>query len=155
MIKSQPDTEDANLILKLYEIRRETRMRQARDFMLGEFAAESFDELVNKYPFGSEKNAFFRMVVSYWDMVASFVNRGLLNADLLFDTTGEFMLAWEKSKKLVPDMRDRFKNPLFMKNLEELNKRYEEHMNVQAPQYLTAWREMMRTIAQQRAQAAK
>lgn len=155
-MKSQPDTEDARLILQLYELRREPRMREARDFVIGEMSAESFQDFTARYPFGTDKNAYFRMVTSYWEMAASFVNRGLLNTELFFETSAEFMAVWEKAKKVVPQMRELFKNPLMGKNLEELAQRYEEYMNERAPEYLPAWREMLKTIQQQRAaQTAK
>ncbi len=153
-MKSQPDTEDAKLILQLYELRREPRMRQARDFLFAEFSASNFQELVAKYPFGSDQNAYFRMVTSYWDMVAAFVNRGLLNPDLLFETTGEFFSVWEKVKPITHEIREAFKNPLFAKNLEELANRYEEHWNKQAPEYIATWRERLKTMVQQRAAQA-
>lgn len=155
-MKSLPDTEDAKLILQLYELRREPRMRQARDFVSGEFSASGWQELVTKYPFGTDQNAYFRMVCTYWEMVGAFVNRGLINAELFFETTGEFIGVWEKVKLLIPEMRDAFKNPVFMKNFEELAKRYEEYLNQYAPEYLATWREMLKKLAQQRvAQAGR
>ena len=65
--------EQANLLLKLYDLRREPRLREARAWYGQHFDAKNTEEMNKKYPIGSEGNAFFRMVVSYWDMAAGLV----------------------------------------------------------------------------------
>ncbi len=117
---SEATRADADLILKLYELRREETMRRARKFMIEEFYAESGKEFTEKYPPGSERNAWFRQTMSYWDMVAAFVNKGLLNADLLFETNAEFRICWEKARATVLDLRKMRNMPFFYRNLENL-----------------------------------
>jgi len=111
---------DADLILKLYELRREETMRKARKFMAEEFYCESYKEFMEKYPPGSDKNAFFRQAMSYWDMVAAFVNKGLLNAELLFETNAEFRIFWEKARATILDLRKIRSMPFYYKHYEDL-----------------------------------
>jgi len=68
---SQATYNDAELILKLYDMRREERMRAARAWFIANFAANSLSEALEKYPLGSDHNAYYRMVGTYWDMAAS------------------------------------------------------------------------------------
>jgi hypothetical protein len=63
----QVTREQANLLLHLYELRREPRLRQARTWFYSQFEASTPQELASKYPMGSEENASLRMVISYWD----------------------------------------------------------------------------------------
>ncbi|MCA1792236.1 MAG: hypothetical protein LC667_21040, partial [Thioalkalivibrio sp.] len=78
----RPTYDDANLILRLYEMRREERMRQARAWFTAQFRVKSWEELQKLAPGGTDQNASYRMVVSYWDLVASFVTSGVLNKEL-------------------------------------------------------------------------
>ena len=71
--------EDANLLLRLYELRREERLRNARDWFMKNFRARTMEEFQKLCPLGSKENAFYRMVVSYWEMAASFVTGGILH----------------------------------------------------------------------------
>ena len=130
---SQATREDVDLILKLYELRREEVMRKARKFMIEEFYAETGQDLATKYPTGSEKNAWFRQVLSYWDMVGAFVNKRLLDPELLFETTAEFHIFWEKARAAVQDIRKARNMPLYLKNLEDLASRHKAFMEQRAP----------------------
>src|ERR1700757_5199351 len=83
---SQATYHDAELVLRLYDLRRETVMRQARDFFAN-FSPSSFEELmVVMGNFGSKENAYLRQVLGYWEMVASLVVHGTINAALAQDT---------------------------------------------------------------------
>ena len=87
---------DADLVLKLYDLRREPRMRQAREWVMTHFNPSSLDEIIAlQRDFGSEHNQFWRQVIAYWEMAASFVVRGALDGDLFLDSTSEnlFILA--------------------------------------------------------------
>lgn len=86
---SQVTHEEVNLMLRLYELRREPRLRQARAWFVNHFHPSSPDEIREKYPQGSEENNNIRMTMSYWDMVAGIVNRGLINDDIFFENNGE------------------------------------------------------------------
>src|SRR5260221_4876065 len=99
-------------------MRREPRMRAARAWFTGKFKAASMEEFQKVCPPGSEENASYRMVITYWEMVASFLTAGVLNQELFFQSGLELLVAWEKVKDLVPDMRKMFGNPKVLKNLE-------------------------------------
>ncbi len=124
---------DADMILKLYELRREETMRKARRFMTEEFYAESGREFSEKYPPGSEKNAWFRQTMSYWDMVAAFVNKGLLNAELLFETNAEFRIFWEKARATILNLRKSRNMPFYYKHLEDLVAAHTAFVEKRAP----------------------
>lgn len=101
-----PTHADADLILKLYDLRREAEMRKARKFLMEQFWPESADEVLKIIQaFGSQENAWFRQVFGYWEMVASFVNRGVLDVDLLLDSTGELWFVYTKFKPFLPELR--------------------------------------------------
>jgi hypothetical protein len=142
-VKEHPDNYDAELLLRLYDIRRESKLRQGREWVIREFSAQSFDEYLAQAPMGSENNALFRMTVSYWDMAASLVNHGLIKEDLFFETTGEFWIVWEKIKAMAPIMRERNKNPMYWKNLETLAGKYVEWMAKRAPEALENLRQRL------------
>lgn len=124
---------DVDLILKLYEMRREETMRKARKFMIEEFYAASGKEFLEKYPPGSDQNAYFRQATSYWDMVGVFVSKGLLNPELLFETSGEFHIFWEKVRATVQDLRQLRKSPYYLKNLEDMATQHKAFMENRAP----------------------
>jgi hypothetical protein len=138
---------DADLLLRLYELRREEKLRRARQWMIEKFQAGSMEELAKQLPPGSEESAFFRMALSYWDMAASLVNHGLLKEDLFFENTAEFWLIWEKVKHLVPAMREARKNPLAWKSLETLSLKYEQWMTTRAPEALDSLRQRFKDAA--------
>ena len=125
--------DDVDLVLKLYDMRREPTMREARRFMIEEFYAENGKEFAEKYPPGSKENAYFRQATSYWDMVGTFVKRGLLNKELLFETSGEFHIFWEKARAAAQDMRQARNNPLYLKNLEDLAVQHKAFMEERSP----------------------
>src|ERR1700722_14536582 len=114
----QATYDDANLILRLYELRREETLRKARAWFVSNFDVASAEEMMQKYPFGSEENTSFRMVVSYWDMAASFVVAGVLNQELFFQSNGELLIVWEKARKVIDAFRQVTKNPHSWANLE-------------------------------------
>ena len=100
-----PTYEDAHLVLKLYELRREEKLRAAREWFVGKFFPRSAADLETLYSLPGIENTYFRMVTSYWDMMASFVVRGVLNADLLLDSAGEMLLVWAKLENYLPEIR--------------------------------------------------
>ena len=125
--------DDVNLIIKIYELRREPKLREARDWFNTSFNARTIQELTATCPPGSEQNTHLRMVGSYWDMVASFINSGVLNEDLFFESGFELLSCWERTKDIVPELREAFKAPFINANLEQVAKRYAEWMNKRAP----------------------
>ncbi len=124
---------DADLILRLYDLRREETMRKARKFMIEEFYSESAQEFLDKYPPGTDENAWFRQVLTYWEMVAVFVHKGLLDRDLLFETVAEFHIFWVKARATVLDLRRLRKLPFYLKNLELLVAEHKAFFESKAP----------------------
>ncbi|HET9952606.1 MAG TPA: hypothetical protein VFS09_12510 [Candidatus Eisenbacteria bacterium] len=120
---SKPTTADAELLLHLYEIRRDPELRKARQWLLSEFKATTWDEIAAIYLDGSEADRWYRMATSYWEMVAAMVNRGVLNEELYFDSTGEHIVVWNKVKMIVPGAREKVR-PTYLWNLEQMARRH-------------------------------
>jgi L-rhamnose mutarotase len=110
--------EDANLLLRLYELRREEKLRKAREWFSKNFHASNLEELQKLCPPGSEENAYFRMVQTYWDMAASFVTGGVLHRELFMENSRELLFVWERIRDIVPAWRAAFQNPNIARNLE-------------------------------------
>lgn len=140
---SQVTYEEVNLMLKLYEMRREPRLRQARAWFLEHFHPSSPEDMIQKFPQGGEENTFIRMVISYWDMVASIVNRGLINDELFFESNGEIWVVWDRMRSIVPTWRAAFKNQHLFFNIEETCNRLEAWREKKAPGASAAMRQMM------------
>ncbi len=131
-MESHATYDDVNLILRLYEARREARMREARDWFARSFKVRTLEELEKLCPMGSDENASFRMVVSYWDMVSSFITAGVLNEKLFFQSGRELLFAWERLRDLVPLLRDTRQDPSYLKNYESVANDYIAWLNCQA-----------------------
>jgi hypothetical protein len=140
--------EQVNLMLRLYDIRREPRLREARDWFIGQFHPESPEDVMKQCPPGSKENAFMRMVISYWDMVASVVNRGLIDEEFFFENSGEQWVVWENVKPVVGAWRTMFKNPHVFENLEKHCMRFEAWREKRAPGTSEAMRQMMAQMRQ-------
>ncbi len=108
---------EADLILKLYELRREPTMRAARDWFFQHFNPESLADL-NAAMF-SEHSGHVRMVMSYWDMAAALVNHGAISLELFNDTNGEHIGVFSKLEPLLGEVRAAY-GPQFCANLEKL-----------------------------------
>lgn len=151
---SEVTHEQVNLMLRLYEMRREARLRQARQWFIDQFQMDKPEEMMTKYPPGSEENANMRMTVSYWEMCASLVNRGLINDELYFENNGEVWGVWEKIRNLTPAWRAAFGNPKMFAHLEALCTRLDAWREKNAPGSTAKMRAMMQQMAQMRAQQA-
>jgi hypothetical protein len=115
-----PSAADAELILKLYDLRREPVMRQARNFMAVEFWPKSADDVAAiMSEFGSERNNYLRQVIGYWEMACSFVNRGVIHEDLFMDYGGEVVFIYLKFRDFLPELRQRF-SPFLLTQTEQL-----------------------------------
>ena len=111
--------EDAVTILKLYELRTEPVMRQARAWLTGKFWPRSAGEIQAVMDdFGSEQNCWFRQVTSYWEMAAALVNHGILASQLFCDTNNEPFFLLAKFSPFLAEIRQR--NPVFLKQVESL-----------------------------------
>jgi hypothetical protein len=142
-MREHPDHYDAELLLRLFDLRREEKLRQARDWFVREFQVASLDEHTKRFPPGTKEDDYFRMVLSYWEMAASIVNHHLIKEDFFFENTGEFWVVWTKVQHLAPDVRSAMKNPLMWQNLETLVENYEKWMAHRAPEALEAFRQRL------------
>jgi len=140
---SQTTYDEVNLMLRLYDLRREPRLREARGWFVEHYQASTPEEVMQKYPPGSQENTYIRMVISYWDMVASIVNRGLINDELFFESNGEIWVVWDRMRSIVPAWRAAFKNQSLFSGIEETCKRLENWRERRAPGSTAAMRQMM------------
>jgi hypothetical protein len=125
----QATYDDVNLILKLYELRREERMRKGRNDVARMKQYGSLAELQAACPPGSDADASLRMVTSYWDMAASFVTSGVLNQELFLQSAGELLFVWTKVSDLVPELRKAFNSSRYLSHMETVAKVAIDNMN--------------------------
>jgi hypothetical protein len=150
--------EQVNLMLHLYELRREAKLREAREWMSMNFHPKTPDEAMKLVPPGTKENGYMRMVLGYWEMVASIANRGLVDEELFFENSGEQWGVWEAVKPLAGAWRTMFANPQFLGNLEEHCKRLDAWREKRNPGSVEAIRKVYAQMGQaaqeNRAQAA-
>ena len=117
-LKTKNALKQAELILKLYDIRRETALRTARDYVGGEFQPKSADQFVNLVKDGGKQSGHIMQVFAYWDMVAAFVVHGALDEALIFDTCQEMYFQFEKIQPYLGEFRQKMNLPEFLKSME-------------------------------------
>ncbi len=110
----------AELVLKLYELRREPVMRQARSYVGSAFLPASAEELVALVSAGDQQSAFILQVYGYWDMVGAFVLHGALSESLLYDTCAEMYFQFAKIEPFLAGFRERMNLPEWMRSIERL-----------------------------------
>lgn len=115
----KPTHADASLLMRLYEIRRDPELRQARKWFLTDFKPSGWPEIKERYLSHSDEDRWFRMTISYWEMVGTLVNRGALHADLFFDHTGEDVVTWERCKAWIDGARADIR-PTYLHQFERL-----------------------------------
>jgi hypothetical protein len=125
--------DDAKLVLQLYEMRREPRLREARKWFTASFKPRSYADFATICPPGSEPNASYRMVVTYWEMVASFLTSGVLHPELFYQTGREMLFVFERVRDILPGLRDAYKHPNELKNLEDASTAFIAWWKQQAP----------------------
>jgi len=113
-------TEDALVILKLYELRRNKKMRAARQWYFSEFAPISAMDIVGLYRTGERASASFRMVTSYWDTAAALVLNGGVDQKMFLDANTEHVFVYSKIADFLPEVREFFREPDFLIHLENL-----------------------------------
>ena len=114
---------DAELVLKLYDLRRESEMRKARNWIGLEFWPNSFEDFQKVVmQMGSDGNRYFRQVVSFWEMAASLVTHGSINQELFLESavSGEMFFIYAKFKPLIADIREKMGSPEFLAQVEKL-----------------------------------
>ncbi len=141
---TQATYDDANLVLRLFELRREEKMRKAREWFAANFAPSSLEEAQKIAPMGSQENAYLRMVTSYWDMACSFVTSGILNQELFFQSGGEMIYVWERMREIVPSLRSAFQNPQMYRNLETVANAYIKWMEASVPGWYAGFQQNVR-----------
>jgi len=117
----KPTIADAQIILQLYDFRREAEMRKARNWFNGAFWPKNVDDILAiTNDFSKPENAWFRQVITYWDMAAVLVLHGALNEELFFAASAEM---WFSFAKLYPNLkayRDKSGQPDAWKQIEKL-----------------------------------
>ncbi|MHB8301898.1 MAG: DUF4760 domain-containing protein [Acidobacteriaceae bacterium] len=116
--------EDADLILKLYQLRQEAVLRQARHWLIFEFNPKTMDEfLAVVHGYGSQENDYYRQVVSYWEMAASMVLHGAVTADLFLDSNGEGIYIFARFNVFRQELQAKTGRP-FMRHTAQLVETY-------------------------------
>jgi hypothetical protein len=136
--------QDADLILKLYDLRREPVMREARNWFFT-FNPTSTQDVMEALM--SEQSGYYRMVISYWDMAAALVNNGAIDEQLFNETNGEHIFIYAKIAPVIEEIRTMLGSPDFLQNLETLVKRIPN-----IDEKITTMRERMKKFAELRAE---
>jgi hypothetical protein len=112
---------DADLCIKLYELRREAEMRKARNFVSLQFQPQSIEDVLKLVQaMGTQENAWARQVFSYWENAASFVLNGIVHPGLFFTWNGEMVFVYAKFKPFLKELRQQLDNPAFMAGVEKV-----------------------------------
>jgi hypothetical protein len=111
---------DTLAILKLYEMRSEPLMRQARRWFMTEFNPQSGQDIVQLLLSGEQTSAFYRMVASHWEVSASFVNNGGIDEKLFLDGNTEHVVVYAKLQPFLKEVRELIDEPDYMIQLERL-----------------------------------
>jgi len=141
-------TESADLILKLYELRREPTMREARNWIISFFPESAAD--IRQAMISAETSAYYRMVTTYWDMAASFVNHGAIDEEMFADAHGEHIIVFAKVEPYLAELREMTGSPNYLKSLEKLIMKTPD-----AKEMLSGRREMMKRWMEARKEMAK
>lgn len=110
--------ESADLILKLYDLRREKKMRKARNWFFS-FNPKSADEIMQTM-MDPDVGAYLRMVTSYWDMAAALVNHEAIDSAMFNETAGEHVMVFAKIEPFLGELREKFGSPDAFKHLEKM-----------------------------------
>src|SRR5499426_4122541 len=148
-MKGNPTHEQAKLHLEVYDLRREARLRQARDWFFKNYHVQSFDDAMRIAAPGTEGGTFAMMVLGYWENACALLNYGLLHEDLFFETNGEFFGVWERVKPTIQEGRQQWANRLFLAHLENAAKRYETWIETRSPGHLEKMRQFMKQFRAQ------
>jgi hypothetical protein len=113
-------SQDVALILKLYELRREEGIRRARKWYFTEFDPQNAEDVVKIFTSGHDSSAYYRMITSYWEMAASFVNNGGIDEKMFLDANGEHVGVFSKVEPFIEDVRKAIGLPDYLRQLETL-----------------------------------
>jgi len=152
---TKPTHEQAQLHLQVYDLRREARLRQARDWFFRNYFVETLEDSNRIAAPGTENGALAMQVLSYWEQACALLNYGLLHEDLFFETSGEFFAVWERIKPIIKEGREKWANSLFLANLEKAAERFEAWSDSRTPGAIAAMRQMMKQMQPQRTATAR
>ena len=122
-MSNTPTPADAELILKLYDLRREAELRKARNWWLTQFWPESTEEIVKiAMALGTQENNWLRQVGGYWEMAASLALHGAVNRDLFLEpsVSGEMFFLFAKIHPFLNELREKMQSPTLFHNVETL-----------------------------------
>jgi hypothetical protein len=153
-MEAKPTHEQAKLQLELYDLRREAKMRQAREWFFKNFWADSFEDAMKIAAPMSENGAYFMMVITYWEQACSMLNYGLLHEDLFFENSGEFFGVFERVRGILPQLREKFMYKQYLSNMEKAAQHFETWMEKRSPGHIAGMREWMKTMRPQKEKAA-
>ncbi len=154
-MEAKPTHEQAQLHLQVYDLRREARLRQARDWFFKNYIVNTLEDAMRIAAPGTEAGAFAGMVIGYWEQACALLNHGLLHEDLFFETSGEFFGVWELVKPVVPQARERFVDQHHLEHLEKAAHRYESWAERRSPGHVAAMRQFMQQMRNQRTATAR
>ncbi len=149
-MSAQATQHDAELILKLYDLRREAMMREARGFVAGLWPTSVDDLVAIAMNRESKESAYMRQVAGYWEMAASLVNRGALNRELALDNYNEMFFVYAKIEPYVQAFREKMGMPNFLHQVQQLVESSEE-----TRERLQAMKKMQAEMANRRAAVAR
>ena len=115
--------QDAELVLKLYDLRRESEMRKARSWVVAEFWPNTFEDYAKVMGnMGSDGNRWVRQVVTFWEMAAALANHGTIDPELFLEpsVSGEMFFVYTKLKPILAEIREKMNSPEFLANSEKL-----------------------------------
>jgi len=154
-MNTKPTHEQAQLHLQVFDLRREARLREAREWFFKNYVVEKFDDAMRIAAPGTEGGALAMMVMSYWEQACALLNYGLLHEDLFFETSGEFFGVWERIKPILPEARERFVNKRFLAHLEQAAVRFEAWSEGRSPGHIAAMRQYMKQANPHQKKGAK
>ncbi len=150
----KPTNAQAQLQLQLYDLRREAKLRQAREWFTQNYFVDSLEDGNRIAPPGSQEGTYAMMVLTYWDQACALLNHGLLHEELFFETAGEFFAVWERVKPVVPAIREKYRMNHFLANLEKATQRFEKWAEKRSPGALDAMRQYTQQMRSAKAQKA-
>jgi hypothetical protein len=122
-MSKEPTATDAELILKLYDLRREAEMRKARDWWVVKFWPQTADDFIKvANALGTQENNWLRQVGGYWDMAAALVLHGTIHPELFVEggVSGEMFFLYAKMQPILKDVREKMQSPGLFSNVEKV-----------------------------------
>jgi len=127
--RSKATAADAELVLKLYDLRREEKLREARDFLGMQFWPQSVEDILAvSTAMGTDENRWFRQALGYWETAASIAAHGAINSDLFAATSGEMFFIYAKFRPYLAQLRKELGQPTFMQYTEEVAERWPDRV---------------------------